>query len=82
MTMATRANRSITNPYLRALLADEINGIRKHCNKFHIDLDTKYRMLTVAYNCHGRTDQHIRKFGIGVLTGDVAGACPNAWRNV
>lgn len=65
------------NRYLRALLADELSGIRKFCHKHRKDADTYHWMRFVAYCCHERTDQHIRHFGIGILTGESEGAFPN-----
>lgn len=72
----TRTNKYIQNPYLRSLMADELNGVRKFCNKYHPDEEVKHWMIYEVYNCFGRTDQHIRKFGLGILTGESEGAFP------
>ena len=74
--MPTRRNKHMQNPYLRSLLADEVNALRNLFHTSKYSKDVQYLLLTVAYNCHGRTDQHIRHFGMGIFTGESEGAFP------
>lgn len=63
-------------PYLRSLMADELLGVRHYCNKYKADQEVRHWMVYEVHNCFGRMDQHIRKFGLGILTGECEGAFP------